>query len=133
MPMKADPTPETAATATTEVPRKATRRKFTAAYKKKILEKATSLKDSPGEIGALLRREGLYSSLLSTWRRELKAGRLEGRRAKQGRPVKQDTRRLLRENRRLKQRLRVLETVNEVQRKLCGLFGLPTADEEPQK
>jgi transposase-like protein len=133
MPMKADPTPESLEIATAEVPPKATRRKFTVAYKRKILEKASSLKESPGEIGALLRREGLYTSHLSAWRRELKAGRLEGRGARQGRPVTHDSRRLLRENRRLQQRLRVLETVVEVQRKLCGLFGLPTADEEPQK
>ena len=91
------------------------------------------MKDSPGKIGALLREEGLYTSHLSAWRREQKAGRLEGRGVKQGRPVRHDTRRLLRENERLKERLRITEGVIEVQRKLCGLFGLPTASEEPQK
>lgn len=133
MPMKADPGADCPETPSAEVPPKATRRTFTAAYKRKILEKAAALKASPGEVGALLRSEGLYTSHLSAWRRELKGGRLEGRGVKQGRPVKHDTRRLVRENRRLQERLRVAEAVIEVQRKLCGLFGLPTADEEPRK
>lgn len=133
MPMKADPAVVPADTPSVEIPPKATRRTFSTAYKKRILEKAASLKDSPGKIGALLREEGLYTSHLSAWRREQKAGRLEGRGVKQGRPVRHDTRRLLREVKRLKERLRITEGVIEVQRKLCGLFGLPTASEEPQK
>lgn len=133
MPMTTDPAQVPPGAPSAEVPPKATRRTFTAAYKRKIVEKAATLKDSPGEVAALLRTEGLYTSHLSAWRRELKGGRLEGRGVKQGRPVKHDTRRLLRENRRLQERLRVMETVVEVQRKLCGLFGLPTADEEPKK
>lgn len=133
MPMTTDPAQVDPDKPTAEVPPKATRRTFTAAYKRKIVEKAATLKDSPGEVGLLLRSEGLYTSHLSAWRREVKTGRLEGRGIKQGRPVKHDSRRLLRENRRLQERLRVAEAVIEVQRKLCGLFGLPTADEEPRK
>jgi transposase len=133
MPMTSDPAQVHLDTPSAEVPLKATRRTFTAAYKRRILERAASLKDAPGKIGALLRSEGLYTSHLSAWRRELKAGRLEGVGVKQGRPIQNDSRRLLRENRRLRERLRVAEGVIEVQRKLCGLFGLPTADEEPRK
>lgn len=133
MPMKADPTLVTPGTPNVEIPPKAIRRTFSIAYKRRILARAASLKESPGKIGALLREEGLYTSHLSAWRREQKAGRLEGRGVKQGRPVRHDTRRLLRENKRLKDRLRLTEGVIEVQRKLCGLFGLATASEEPQK
>jgi transposase-like protein len=131
MPMKADPEPVSPEIQSVEVPPKASRRTFSIAYKRKIVEKAASLKDTPGRVGALLREEGLYTSHLSAWRRELEGGRLDGRGVKQGRPVHHDTRRLLRENKRLLGRLRMAEGVIEVQRKLCGLFGLPTADEEP--
>ena len=60
-----------------EVPEKAKRRTFTAAYKRRILEKADAL-EGTGEIGAMLRREGLYSSHLSKWRRQRDAGALAG-------------------------------------------------------
>ncbi len=133
MPMKVDPAPDTPETPSVEVPAKATRRTFTTGYKKRILEKAASLKGSPGRIGALLREEGLYTSHLTAWRKELRQGRLDGPGVKQGRPVQHDSRRLLRENKRLQERLRVAEGIIQVQRKLCGLFGLPTADEEPRK
>lgn len=133
MPMKADPAPETPEKPSVEVPPKAARRTFSTAYKKKILAKAAALKDSPGKVGAMLREEGLYTSHLSAWRRELKAGRLQGAGVKQGRRPVHDARRLLRQNQRLQERLRIAEGVIEVQRKLCRLFGLPTADEEPQK
>ena len=133
MPMKTDPAPDPTDKPTVEVPPKATRRKFSAAYKRKILERAEALKESEGEIGALLRKEGLYTSHLSAWRREFREGRLDGPGVKQGRPVQHDTRRLLRQNKRLQERLRLAEGVIEVQRKLCGLFGLPAANEEPLK
>ena len=56
-----------------EVPEKARRRRFSAAYKLRILQAAEACTE-PGEIGALLRREGLYSSHLSKWRRQREAG-----------------------------------------------------------
>ena len=133
MPMRSDAAPDSPVVPSVEVPPKAIRRTFTTGYKKRILEKAASLKESPGKIGALLREEGLYTSHLTAWRKELKKGRLEGRGVKHGRPVLRDSRRLVRENERLKKRLQVAEGIIEVQRKLCGLFGLPTADEEPSK
>lgn len=132
MPMKLEQTapPETP---DVEVPAKATRRKFSKTYKRKILERVAALKEEPGKIGALLRQEGLYTSHLAGWRRELERGGVGGPKAPRGRPPQHDTRQLLRENKRLQERLRIAEGVLEVQRKLYGLFGLPTADEEPQK
>ena len=63
--------------AETEVSARATRRRFTAAYKKKILVEADACTER-GELGALLRREGLYSSHLTAWRAERRAGELSG-------------------------------------------------------
>ncbi len=60
-----------------EVPAQAKRRKFSGEYKRRILEEADKCTE-PGEIGALLRREGLYSSNLTKWRRQRKAGGLGG-------------------------------------------------------
>ena len=57
---------------------KAKRRAFTAVYKQWVLEEAEKCREQPGGIGALLRREGLYSSHLTTWRRQQEAGQLAG-------------------------------------------------------
>jgi transposase len=109
-----------------EVPAKATRRRFTAAYKLRILEQAEQC--APGELGALLRREGLYSSHLTKWRAQRAAGRLQGRKQTAGK-VELDAalKRVAaveRENRRLRQRLERAETVISVQKKLSSLLGL---------
>ena len=76
-----------------EVPEKKPRRRFTAQYKLRIVEEADMLKES-GQIGALLRREGLYSSNLTTWRRQRDEGQLQalspkkrGRKAQQKNPL----------------------------------------------
>ncbi|MBX3207429.1 MAG: transposase [Labilithrix sp.] len=61
----------------TEVSSRATRRRFTAEYKKRILDEVEALTER-GEVGALLRREGLYSSHLAAWRAERRAGELSG-------------------------------------------------------
>jgi transposase-like protein len=61
-----------------EVVPKAKRRTFTAAYKLWVLEEADKCREQPGQIGALLRREGLYSSHLTTWRRQREAGQMAG-------------------------------------------------------
>ncbi len=114
-----------------EVPEKAIRRRFTAAYKLKILRQADSC-TKQGEIGALLRREGLYASLLSSWRQSREKGVLgaltpkkRGRKAKvettQGRRVKE----LERENRRLQRRLEQAQTIIEFQKKVSDLLGIP--------
>ena len=66
-----------------EVPEKATRRRFTAADRRRIVREAEQC-TKPGELGSMLRREGVYSSSLSTWRRQVDAGDLSGTSAKRG-------------------------------------------------
>ena len=111
-----------------EVVARAKRRRFTADYKRRILAGADAAKGS-GEIGAMLRREGLYSSHLTKWRREREAGILEGLTPqKRGPKAQQDPRaaeyqKLLRENERLAERLRKAEIVIDVQKKVAALLG----------
>ena len=111
-----------------EVPAKARRRTFTAKYKLEILEEADGC-SKPGEIGSLLRREGLYSSHLSKWRDQREAGALAGltpkKRGRKRRPVDPQARRvaeLERENSRLRHKLEQAETIIEVQKKLSLLL-----------
>ena len=115
----ADPEPESVATAT--------RRHFSAKYKLGILAEAE--KAAPGELGALLRREGLYSSHLSTWRKQRDAGALAGlkpkKRGRKPRPVDPQARRIAqleKENERLQRKLEQAETIIEVQKKLSRLL-----------
>lgn len=109
----------------TEVVARPKRRRFSAAYKLRILDEADRCTE-PGAIGALLRREGLYSSNLTTWRRQRERGELAG--AKPGRKPTSDEakerKRLERENQRLKRKLEQAETIIEVQKKLSQLLGL---------
>ncbi len=109
----------------TEVPARPKRRSFSAAYKLRILEEADGYAQ-PGQIGALLRREGLYWSNLTTWRRQRQQGELQG--AKRGRKPTSDQakelKRLQQENERLKRKLEQAEMVIEVQKKLSALLGL---------
>ncbi len=119
-----------------EVPEKAKRRRYSAAYKLRIVEEADAC-SKPGEIGALLRREGLYSSLLAKWRRQRDAGALAGLSKKRGRkpkPVSAEARRLAeleRENARLKVQLEKAETIIEVQKKLSRILGLEPNERQP--
>jgi len=111
-----------------EVVAVAKRRRLTAGYKLRILTEADECSGS-GEIGALLRREGLYSSHLSRWRKEREQGQLEGLAGrKQGRKSKSDLEKemvgMRQENERLKARLEQAETIIEIQKKLSGLLGL---------
>jgi transposase len=115
-----------------EVVPKAKRRKFSAEYKRRILDEANSCTE-PGQIGALLRREGLYSSHLSTWRRQRERGTLEALSPKKrGRKRKDELERevanLQRENEQLQARLEQAETIIEVQKKLSRLLGLATEE-----
>ncbi len=112
-----------------EVPEKARRRRFSGAYKLRILE-AVDACSEPGEIGALLRREGLYSSHLSKWRQQRDAGALEGlrpkKRGRKARPVDPQAKRvaqLERENERLRHKLEQAEIIIEVQKKLSRILG----------
>jgi transposase len=110
-----------------EVVPQAKRRRFSAEYKLGVLAEADSCKQ-PGEIGALLRREGLYSSHLTTWRRQRDEGQLQGLTGKKrGRKADRNAAELAqlrREKEQLQARLQQAETIIDVQKKLCGLLGL---------
>jgi transposase-like protein len=105
-----------------EVPAKAKRRTFSAEYKLRILEEADNCTE-PGEVGALLRREGLYSSNLTQWRRQREAGGLGGLRPKKrGRKKDQqaaENAKLRRENERLRKQLEQAEFIIAAQKKLA--------------
>jgi len=112
-----------------EVPEKARRRRFSGAYKLEILQ-AVDACSQPGEIGALLRREGLYSSHLSKWRQQRDAGALEGlrpkKRGRKARPVDPQAKRITqleRENVRLRHKLEQAEMIIDVQKKLSRILG----------
>jgi transposase-like protein len=134
------PEPPTAPRPDTEVVVGAKRRTFTAEYKLRILAEADAAAAQPGAIGALQRREGLYSSHLVTWRRERQAGILKGltphkRGPKSKRnPQEEEMQKLRRENQRLTEQLRKAEIVMDVQKKVGALLGwpLPKADPEEQ-
>jgi transposase len=113
-----------------EVPEKRRRRKFTAQYKLRILAEAEACRKS-GQIGALLRREGLYSSNLNAWRRQKEKGLLEalspkkrGRKEKEKNPLIQKVSQLERENERLEQKLRNAEIIIDVQKKISQILGI---------
>jgi transposase len=112
-----------------EVPEKPQRRRFTAEYKLGILEEADRATE-PGEVGALLRREGLYSSHLAAWREQRREGTLQGlsqRRGRKGRdPRDRRIEELQRERDRLAARLEQAETIIAVQKKLSQLLGIET-------
>ena len=107
-----------------EVPEKAVRRKFTAAYKLRILKEAESC-TRHGEIGALLRREGLYSSSLTSWRRQVNQGLIPRKRgpvAQKADPYIRRNAELERENARLTHKLKQAELIIEVQKKVAELL-----------
>jgi len=111
-----------------QVKPKVPRRRFSAEYKRRILQEADGCR-APGEVGALLRREGLYSSHLNTWRRQRQQGELAGLTpAKRGRKVDAqaaEIAQLKRENERLQAQLERAELIIDVQKKLSQMLGLP--------
>lgn len=122
----------------TEVVAKAKRRLFTAEYKLRILRELDGSQGS-GETGALLRREGLYSSHLTSWRRQRERGELNGlapqKRGPKPDPQAMELARLERENERLRERLRQAELIIDVQKKVAQMLGAPieaTKPEEPK-
>lgn len=111
------------------------RRQFSAAYKRRIVREANACK-VPGEIGALLRREGLYSSHLTHWRREVEAGenavlapKPRGPKADLAKAEARRNEALEREVARLRHKLERAEQIIEAQKKLCELLGLPMGEE----
>lgn len=120
-----------------EVVASAKRRQFSGSERSRILAAADRC-TKPGEIGALLRREGIYSSHLSTWRKQRAAAQrvaLEPKqRGRKADPAMAEARRmdeLIRENGRLRHKLAQAHTIIDVQKKLCSLLGLP-ADDTPE-
>jgi transposase len=116
-----------------EVLAKAARRHFNAEYKQRILREVDRCRDE-GAIGALLRREGLYSSHLTTWRRQRDQA-VQAALAPQKRgpkptrnPLVEEMEKLRRENARLAQQLEKAEIIIDVQKKVSSLLGLPLQD-----
>jgi transposase len=101
---------------------KAERRRFSAEYKLSILAEADRCTEH-GQIGALLRREGLYSSHLTTWRRQRDQGTLGQKRGRKLDPQAAEIKRLQRENEQLRARLERAEHIIDVQKKLAQLLG----------
>lgn len=117
-----------------EVVNQAKRRTFTAAYKLRILEEL-DLCQGQGEIGAVIRREGLYSSHIATWRRQRKAGELAGLSSQKRGPKVDESaaelKRLQRENERLRKQLWQAELIITAQKKLAvALESLMESDDE---
>lgn len=118
---------------------KAKRRTFTAEYKQQILQEADDAAATPGGVGSLLRREGLYSSHLVAWRRERQAGILEalkprkrGRRAERH-PLTEENQKLRRQVGQLTEKLRKAELIIDVQKKVAALLGNPIPDVDPDE
>ena len=119
-----------------EVPERARRRQFTASYKLRILEEADACQ-VPGQLGALLRREGLYSSHLVDWRRQRAQGTLAALAPRRrGRPPTSghatEMARLRQDNERLTRQLAAAEAIIDIQKKVATLLGLtqPRGDDE---
>jgi len=122
-----------------EVVAKAKRRTYTAEYKQRILEEAEAAAATRGAVGALLRREGLYSSLLATWRRERASGIREaltpqrrGPKSKRN-PFEEENQKLRRQNARLTEDLRKAQIIIDVQKKVAALLGNPIPEQDPEE
>ena len=114
-----------------EVPAKATRRRFSGEYKRRILREAAAASEA-GEIGVLLRREGLYSSHLITWRGQRERGELaglsprrRGRKEKAVNPLAKQVAELERDKRRLERKLQQAELLLDIQKKASQLLQIP--------
>ena len=125
------PDPEVAATAK--------RRHFSSSEKRRILSAADRCTEA-GEIGVLLRREGIYSSQLSTWRKQREANeraalepKKRGRKTDPALAEARQVAQLTKQNDRLRHQLAQAHTIIEVQKKLCTLLGLPTAADLEEK
>jgi transposase len=122
-----------------EVVAKAKRRTYTAEYKQRILLEAEAAAATRGGLGALLRREGLYSSLLTYWRRERAQGVLEaltprkrGPKSKRN-PLEEENQKLRRQNARLSEDLCKAQIIIDVQKKVAALWGHPIPEQDPEE
>ncbi len=116
---------------TTEVSQKPARRRFSAEYKLRILAEADRCTEL-GQIGEVLRREGLYSSHLTNWRKQRDEGVLagltpkrRGRKAKRKNPLADEVAQLQRKNRHLEEKLRQAELIIDVQKKVSEMLNIP--------
>jgi len=116
-----------------EVISKPQRRRYTAEYKMRMLQEYDAC-EQPGEKGALLRREGIYSSNITTWRRQYSQGGLDGlHKTKRGPKVDPHTRenkQLRQENEQLKKRLQQAELIIEVQKKVSQILEIELNEQE---
>ena len=118
---------------------KAKRRTFTAEYKQRILQEADRAAATSGGVGALLRREGLYSSHLVTWRRERQAGILEALKPRkrgprsEPNPLAEENQKLRRQVGQLTEKLRKAEIIIDVQKKVAALLGHPLPEADPEE
>ncbi len=112
-----------------EVVEQAKRRRFTAEYKLRIVREADAFGKGDGDVAALLRREGLYSSQLSSWRRQrdeiAKVGMTSRKRGRKAKAEDPRVKELERENARLQRRLARVETMLEIPKKTSELLGIP--------
>jgi len=107
-----------------EVTARHSRRRFTPKYKLEMLRKADTC-TRPGQLGELLRKEGLYSSHLITWRRQRDEGLTPKKRGRKAVPVDPRVKKLEQENRRLERRLKKAEAIIDFQKKVHELLGIP--------
>ena len=120
-----------------EVVEKPKRRRFTADFKQRLLDQADACKE-PGEVGALLRREGLYSSHLAAWRRQRKEGLKPKKRGRKGKTPEQkrvaelekQVRQLQRENARVEAKLKRADLMLDLQKKVSEILGIPLSPPE---
>lgn len=122
-----------------EVPEKAQRRQYSAEYKLRILAEVDHA-SQPGAIGQILRREGLYSSHLITWRRQRDEGALmalgprqRGRKAKVINPLARKVAELEAKNRKLEKRLHEAQIIIEFQKKVADVLGIPLSRPENEE
>jgi transposase len=135
--MRAVNTPRYGQVKPTNVTMPPRRRTFTARDKLRILAEADRAAGIPGGIGAIVRREGLYSSALTDWRRQRAAGAFEalspakrGPKTAEPNPLAAELALSQRDNLRLKKRLERAEAIIELQKKVAALLGLPIESDE---
>jgi len=107
-----------------EVEARSSRRRYTPKYKLEILRKADAC-TRPGQVGELLRKEGLYSSHLVHWRRQRDEGLTPKKRGPKAEVVNPKVKRLEQENRRLERKLKKAEAIIAFQKKIHELLGIP--------